>query len=213
MKGPDNPAERIEGTSHPIPPSRQEPPFGLARRLLKSERRRNFLILLAAAAIVFTVWMTRGLISDIEWRDLGYPGVFFLSFLGSVSMVLPVPGLITLCGVSVILNPFLVGLVAGVGESIGEVSGYAVGLGGKAVIENHSLYIRVRGWMERRGALVIFVVSLIPNPLVDVVGIAAGATHFPFRRFMAIVLVGKTLKGIMVAYTCYHGLKLLPWVS
>ena len=67
--------------------------------------------------------------------------------------------------------------------------------------------------MERRGTLVIFVVSLVPNPVFDVVGIAAGATRFPFLRFMLTVLAGKCLKGILVAYACYHGFKLLPWAN
>ena len=39
----------------------------------------------------------------------GYYGVFMLSFLGSVSMVLPVPGLISMCGLSALLNPILLG--------------------------------------------------------------------------------------------------------
>jgi len=184
---------------------------GLRRLRAGRNRRVQLVVLLAAVAMIVAVWSLRGYIANVE--AVGYPGVFLLSLLGSVSMVLPVPGLISVCGASVLLSPFLIGILAGVGETVGEVSGYAVGYGGGSVVERHRFYTRVKGWMERRGALVIFVVSVVPNPLFDVVGIAAGAVRFPLHRFLAVVLVGKLLKGIMVAYTCHYGVTLLPWVD
>jgi uncharacterized membrane protein YdjX (TVP38/TMEM64 family) len=67
--------------------------------------------------------------------------------------------------------------------------------------------------MDRRGTLVLFVLSIIPNPVFDFVGIAAGSTRYPFRRFVLIVFSGKMLKGLIVSYTCSFGLSLLPWVN
>ena len=67
--------------------------------------------------------------------------------------------------------------------------------------------------MEKRGGLVIFIVSIIPNPLFDIVGIAAGATKYPVKKFFLIVFVGKILKGLIVAYSCYYGIQALPWVD
>ena len=136
-----------------------------------------------------------------------------LRLLAIPAMVFPVPGLISVCGASVFLSPLLIGLLAGVGETIGEVSGYAIGYGGGTVVERRRFYPRLKRWMDTRGTLVIFLVSIIPNPVFDVVGIAAGGVRYPFTRFMAIVLVGKTIKGVMVAYTCYYGVTLLPWVE
>jgi membrane protein YqaA with SNARE-associated domain len=149
----------------------------------------------------------------IGLSTFGYPGVFFLSLLGSASMILPVPGLISLCTVSAILNPFTLGLLAAIGETIGEVTGYAVGFGGKGFLDKSRVYQRVKYWMEKRGALVIFIVSIIPNPLFDIVGIAAGATKYPVKKFFLIVFVGKILKGLIVAYSCYYGIQALPWVD
>ncbi|MCH8206413.1 MAG: VTT domain-containing protein [Chloroflexi bacterium] len=184
---------------------------GLRRLWSRHDRRVQLVVLLAAVGMIAAVWSLRGYIANIE--TVGYPGVFLLSLLGSVSMVLPVPGLISVCGASVLLSPFVIGILAGLGETIGEVSGYAVGYGGGSVVERHRAYAKVKGWMERRGTLVIFAVSVIPNPVFDVVGIAAGAVRFPLHRFLGVVLVGKMLKGIMVAYTCHYGITLLPWVD
>ena len=187
------------------------PVAGITRLWTKRERRLPLLAFVLGLGIAVTVWVLRGYISGVE--AVGYPGVFFLSFLGSVAMVFPVPGLFSVCGASVFLSPLLIGLLAGVGETIGEVSGYAIGYGGGTVVERRRFYPRLKRWMDTRGTLVIFLVSIIPNPVFDVVGIAAGGVRYPFTRFMAIVLVGKTIKGVMVAYTCYYGVTLLPWVE
>jgi membrane protein YqaA with SNARE-associated domain len=172
-----------------------------------------FLVLAVAFAVV--VWSLKSYISALKLA--GYPGVFFLNFLGAVSMVLPVPGILSLCGLSVALHPFVLGVLAGLGETLGETSGYAVGFGGDTIFERFAVYRnlrpRVQRWMEKRGALVLFLVSAIPNPIVDVVGIAAGSVRYPFLRFMLIVLSGKIIKGLMIAYTCQYGVTLLPWVS
>ena len=184
-----------------------------ALRLLWSghDRRVQIAVLLLAVAVIAAVWYFRGYFSSIE--AVGYPAVFLLSLLGSVSMVMPVPGLLSVCSTSVVLDPLLVGVVAGVGETIGEASGYGLGYGGGSVVEKHRAYPKVKRWMEERGALVIFAVSVVPNPVFDVVGVAAGAVRYPLLRFFGIVLLGKVLKGVMVAYTCDFGITHLPWVS
>ena len=167
-------------------------------------------VVVAASA----AWLLSGDVSDVErWKDLGYPGVFFLSFLASVSLVLPVPGLVSLCGVSLLLNPLALGLLAAIAETLGEISGYAIGYGGSTVVEDRAVYKKIRGWMERRGVLVIFLVSAIPNPIFDLVGIAAGGVRFPITRFLLTVLAGKIIKCVAVAYSCYYGVSALPWIS
>ena len=185
----------------------------LSRLWSKPEHRLPLLGLVLGLSIIITVWALRDVLSASIASMAGYPGVFFLSFLGSVSMVLPVPGLLSVCGVSLLLNPFFIGLLAGAGETIGEISGYAVGYGGGSIVEKCTFYPKLKRWMERRGTLVIFLVSLIPNPVFDVVGIAAGSVKFPIVRFLTVVWIGKTLKGIMVGYTCFYGVTLLPWVD
>ena len=193
----------------------------LARIWSRPSRRLPLLTLVIGLTVVFIVTvilLLRADYSDAEyWKSLGYPGVLFLSFLGSVSMVLPVPGLIALCGVSPILNPFVLGVLNGMGEAAGEVSSYAVGYGSGPVLEKRSFYPTARRWMERRGTVALFAISAIPNPFFDIVGIAAGGVRFPFARFMMLVLAGKLVKGLLVAYTCHYGVEvsinLLPWVS
>ena len=45
---------------------------------------------------------------------VGYPGIFLVGLLSSSSVFLPLPGLAGTCAVAILLNPFIVGVVAGI---------------------------------------------------------------------------------------------------
>ena len=172
--------------------------------------------LVLVACLIGAAWLFR----DHALAVAGYPGVFLVNFIGAVSLILPIPGLgiIATCGLSVQLNPLALGLLATSGETLGEWSGYVVGYGGHTVFDRFDWYRRVRPtlarWMLRRGTLILFVVSAIPNPVFDIVGIAAGSVQYPFRRFMVVVFVGKLIKWLVIAYACHYGIDVavLPWV-
>ena len=189
---------------------------GIVRLWSRPRRRQQTLALVAGVAIVAVlsgILILRGGASVAEdFRALGYPGLFLLTLIGSASVIIPVPGLLGVCGAGGLeLNLIAVGLISGVGEAIGEMSGYAIGYGGRAVIERRPFYRRLSKWMRRRGTLVLFLVSLIPNPFFDVIGIVAGSTRFPLGRFILAVWAGKTIKDTAVAYACLQGVALLPW--
>ncbi len=62
------------------------------------------------------------------------------------------------------------------------------------------MYQRLVAWMERRGGITIFVLSVIPNPFFDLAGIAAGTLRYPLWRFLLFCWLGKTLKTTLVAW-------------
>jgi len=139
-------------------------------------------------------------------RSYGYFGVFVINVVGAASILLPSPAAASVLGGGALLDDFLgvpawfwVGIVAGLGEAIGEFSGYAAGYGGRVFIEARPSYARVRRWMERRGALTLFLMSTVPNPAFDIVGLAAGAVQMPMRRFFFSVLAGKVIKDMWLA--------------
>tara|TARA_B100000586_G_scaffold245357_1_gene200804 strand:+ start:599 stop:1177 length:579 start_codon:yes stop_codon:yes gene_type:complete len=190
----------------------------IKRLLPKTESSLQITALCAgviAVGVVFGVWMFVGGASNVSWwKALGYPGVFLLSLLASGGMVFPIPSLAATCGAAGLeLNLFAVGILSGLGEAIGELSGYAIGYGGRSVIQGRKLYIRVREWMSRWGMPIILIVSIIPNPVFDFVGIAAGALKYPVKRFLLIVWIGKTAKGIIIAHTCYWIVQWVRWLD
>jgi membrane protein YqaA with SNARE-associated domain len=166
--------------------------------------------LLLALTISVLVFLYRERVA--EFASYGYLGLFFVSVVGNATVLLPVPSLAATFITGSILNPLLVGIVSGAGMAIGELSGYLAGYGGGAIIEvkDQGRYQRLENWMRRYGALTIFVLSIIPNPFFDLAGIAAGALHYPVWRFLLVCFLGKTVKGLALAFA---GAQSLEWID
>jgi len=111
-----------------------------------------------------------------------------------------VPGWFLIAAIGAVLNPFLVGLIAAVGSTIGEMTGYGLGFGGRIAVEKIPKYSMVVGWMRKWGSVTIFVLSLIPNPIFDIAGIAAGALRFPLWKFLLWGFLGRIPKSIFYAF-------------
>jgi membrane protein YqaA with SNARE-associated domain len=120
--------------------------------------------------------------------------------LGNATIILPAPSLALVFAMGSALPPLLVGLSAGIGEALGELTGYAAGFGGRAAIENQRAYDRLAAWMQRRGSVTVFVLSVIPNPFFDLAGIAAGTLRYPVWRFLLFCWLGKTIKTTAIAW-------------
>lgn len=171
-------------------------------------RRLEYLLLALAVAFI-TLSAFAFFLLDLDLAQLttyGYIGLFAVSLISAASIVLPMPGAAAITGAGAVLDPILgiptpilVGLVAGPAEALGELTGYAAGYGGSALFRDRPFYPRVRDWMERRGILTMFVLSSVPNPFVDVAGVAAGAVHMKLRDFFLGVLPGKVLKNVYLA--------------
>ncbi len=137
--------------------------------------------------------------------QVGYGAVALSALVASGGLLIPIPALATACATAIFLSPFLVGVIAGTAETAGELSGYYLGYTGRDVLNRSRIYQRLERWMRRRGWLLLFLVSLVPNPIFDIVGIAAGALRYPVWGFLAVVWVGKLLKFLTFAYACHAG--------
>ena len=164
-------------------------------------------ILLAVVAASATALLLR---DQLTLTQAGYGGVALASLVASAGLIIPVPALGAVCAASVFLNPALLGLVAGTSESVGELTGYFLGYSGRDMVRRSRLYRRLEPLVRRRGWLPLFLVSLVPNPIFDIIGIAAGALRYPLWGFLGVVWVGKTLKFMIFAYACRYS---LAWLT
>ena len=130
----------------------------------------------------------------------GYPGIFLISFLAYATVILPAPGIAIIFTMGGIFNPLVVGLVAGAGATLGEMVGYLAGFSGQGVVERADVYDRLTGWMQKNGALTVFLLALIPNPFFDVAGIIAGILKMSVFKFLFWCWAGETLKMTAFAY-------------
>jgi membrane protein YqaA with SNARE-associated domain len=177
----------------------------LKRGFWSKERLLQVLALAISLLICAPILIFRSSIAGLG--VYGYLGAFLISLICCATIIVPVPGLVIVFALGAVLNPLLVGLVAGLGATVGEMTGYMLGYGGREAVENMVLYKRVEGWMRRWGGLTIFVLALIPNPIFDIAGAAAGALRFPLWKFTAYGGIGRIIKNILFAYAGAYGIE------
>ena len=150
----------------------------------------------------------------------GYLGAFIISVFGGATILAPVPmtpvvfalGTVMKPSFAPYLGPVFVGAAAGLGETVGGLSIYMTGYGGGTALHGighdkiQAIYLRMLGWVERRGSLTLFVLSAVLNPFFYPAALAAGALRFGIQRYLLICWGGKTIKGISVAAVGYWGL-------
>lgn len=139
----------------------------------------------------------------IKLEGYGYAGIFLISILSNATVFIPAPGLLIVFSMGARFNPWLVGLFAGLGAALGELSGYMAGFSGQALVEHTNRYKRLSQWMQRNGPLTIVISALIPNPVFDLTGIIAGILKMPIFSFLLWAAIGKILKMIIVALFGY----------
>ena len=178
-------------------------------------RRTIFLrliMLLTVVALSFYLVTVREHAAALS--QYGYPGIVLINAIASGTVLIPAPGVIFTYTFGAVFNPLLVGIAAAVGAAIGELSGYAAGVSGQAVVENIGLYNRLLTRMRRHTratVAVLFVMAAIPNPAFDLVGIAAGTLRVPLSRFFLSAFAGNLVKMLTFAYAGAHSLRwLLP---
>jgi membrane protein DedA with SNARE-associated domain len=170
----------------------------------------NILRVLALFAVVGITLYVFSIRSRVEqFAALGYPGIFLIALLANATVLLPAPGVAVIYAMGAIFNPFAVGLAAGTGGALGEVSGYLAGFSGQAVIEQTDVYDRIKPWVEKYGGWAILVLSAIPNPFFDVAGIAAGIAKMPLRTFLLFTWVGQLIKMTLFALAGHYSISVL----
>lgn len=137
-----------------------------------------------------------------------YLGLFISSLIGSGSIILPLPSAAMIFAAGNFLNPFLVGIVAGLGSALGEVFGYLIGLGGRKVIDKKTKK-DVKKWdkyfKKHGGFFIIFLFAVTPLPD-DIAGIMAGMLNYPFEKFFIASLIGKIILSLVLAYAGFYGI-------
>jgi uncharacterized membrane protein YdjX (TVP38/TMEM64 family) len=191
----------------------------LRQRMLSNEERRKYwsIRLARAAAVIIVIAVSVFVFAvrdDVEkFARFGYIGIFLFTLLTYATVILPAPGVTVVFAMGAVLNPLWVGIAAGVGAALGELTGYAIGYSGRALIENVVLYRRIRDWMKQswwKTFVGLVVLSAVPNPAADLAGIAAGVLRIPISRFLLALLVGETIKMWLFAYGGAHS---IDWIT
>jgi membrane protein DedA with SNARE-associated domain len=177
-----------------------------------SEKKKNkpITLLLRILALVIVVGISVGvyLLRDQmqELAAFGYPGIFLIVLLSYATILLPVPGMAIVFAMSGVFHPLGVALAAATGGALGELSGYLAGYSGRAVIENWKAYSKITEWVRKHGGPAILILAALPNPLFDLVGVAAGVLKMPMHKFLLWCWPGQIIKMLYVAYAGYYSI-------
>ena len=142
-----------------------------------------------------------------EWMQqfavqFGYLGVFMISFIGSASVIFPVPYTIVIFFLGGILDPLFEAISGGLGSALGEFSGYVLGYYGRKIVSEErrrkmDYMLRI---FEKHGPVTIFLFALTPLPD-DLLFIPLGVMRYPFFRAFIPALLGKILMTFILAYS------------
>lgn len=178
-----------------------------------ARHRRAYQLVLWSVVIGSIVGGTIAWLADwLNVEDAGYWGAFLINLVGSAAVVVPVPGLAAVCGAAAEelgLNFVLLAVTGAAGSTLGELTGYLAGYGSQGVVQKSRYYSRIHGWVLRRGGFALFILAVVPNPLFDIGGIAAGSLGYPISRFFLWVGAGKLIKFLIVAYACRQSISWL----
>lgn len=132
----------------------------------------------------------------------GYLGVFIACLASTATILLPAPGILIVAEYATILIPWIVVLLGALGTSLGEMFGYWLGKSG-----NELAKINTKGkWfslLQRKPMLWVFLFSMIPLPVFDIIGVCAGMSKINPLKFWAACFVGKLIK--MAVFTAFSG--------
>ncbi|MEM4348547.1 MAG: VTT domain-containing protein [Candidatus Anstonellaceae archaeon] len=160
--------------------------------------KKEIASLLAAFLIAFAAMLAFKNLPQL--KSIGYLEIFITSFLSSATILLPLPGFALVFGAASYLNPFLLGLAAGVGSGLGEISGFLAGLAGHSTLKQTKFFKAHKSSIRQYGSIAVFTLALIPNPVFDVVGMAAGAIKMKWWKFLAASVAGKSIRYILLAF-------------
>jgi len=137
-------------------------------------------------------------------EPLAYIALFFAVMLMSACLFMPVPVFALIAAVSTFLDPTLVGIVAGIGSAIGELSGYIVGLGGEAILRKKGKegdrYRHGKEIFEKYGFFGISFAAFFPFSPIDFVGVLAGMLRYGWKKFLLATMIGKIPRYLLVSY-------------
>ena len=141
----------------------------------------------------------------LEWMEqlayqYGYLGIFFLSLVGALSVVFPIPYTIVIYLMGSILDPLLIAVSGGLGSVLGELAGYALGYYGRLLIgeERRRKMDYMLKIFDRYGVAAIFLFALTPLPD-DLLMIPLGIMRYNPVRFLIPCILGKTLMCLILA--------------
>ncbi len=168
-------------------------------------RKNNKLLFIGIFILSTAILLTPLFFKDIlgQFQSLGLLGIFFINFFSSATLFLPTPGLLSIAVASKIYPPLAVAVLGSLGSALGEGIGFLFGHSSMQVLNGRKyklLYHLNKFIFKQYGMYILVLFALIPNPIVDGLGILAGIAKYPIHRFLLAVFIGRFLRNLVIVY-------------
>jgi membrane protein YqaA with SNARE-associated domain len=174
----------------------------------------SIFVLTTAASVFLVIYYWQEI---ARLQSYGYLGIFLVAFIAGSSIPTPISYLLLTFTFGGILNPALVGVSAGVGAGVSGTLVYLLGRGGRRFFPgirhydvdeqaSHTLANKFANLANKRGSMVVFLMSAMLNPAFAPMAIAMGALRFRMIKFLIMCIAGNTLKAMVVAFLGYLGI-------
>jgi len=157
--------------------------------------RYKALISVSAAiltAIISAMILYKILFAGDMIEENGLIGIFLASMFSHLTVIgrdLFTPAFIALIKHH---HPALLGISAGIGGAIGEVTAYYWGLGIREAFQEKNEGNIISKWIEKYGLLMVLLVAASPLPDTPIT-LLAGSARFSLRKFLLVEAAGKSL--------------------
>lgn len=142
-----------------------------------------------------------------ELRSFGLLGVFLLNLIGSATIFFPTPAFLSVGITATQTNPLLVAFIGALGAALGEGTTFLFGFTSIKFfnLEKHKVLKKVKKIIHNKwGGIVILAFAFIPNPFFDGIGILAGLSRYPIKRFLLLTFCGRFLRYIVIGYVSVY---------
>jgi membrane protein YqaA with SNARE-associated domain len=142
------------------------------------------------AVSVFIIFNTM-LLDNEFFKQFGLIGIFLASLLSHMTIVgrdLFTPVFLQ---VTTAYNPFLLGLIAGIGGAMGEISAYVFGLGIGETLKKGNKPDTLSKWIDKYGLLAILFLAASPLPDAPII-LIAGSSRLSVVKVLLVEVIGKT---------------------
>jgi membrane protein YqaA with SNARE-associated domain len=178
-----------------------------------------FIISILLPFVIFGLWtlliyqFPPGEIVEYFGTQNGYTAVLVLSFIGGISIIIPIPyHLVLMTFAAGGMNPVLLGIVATIGQATGDSTSYLLGYSGGKVVQ-HALFSvveRFQRWCMsltywKFGTVLVIYGAVSPFSN-DWLLIPMGIARYPYRKIMVPLEIGNLIFNVGAGFLGAYGL-------
>ena len=162
---------------------------------MKNKEPKKLILSVIGLAVVLIVMVCAFVFKQQieQYAMTGYIGVLIACFAATATILLPAPGILVVIQYAQFLNPIIVVSLGAIGKSLGEMIGYLLGYSGNQ-IANINTEKKFFIWLNKKPLVAVFLFSLIPLPIFDVIGVCAGISKIHPVKFWIACFLGKLIK-------------------